>query len=178
MEIIGNGISSALLKARVKGRCLQNPAHDTAGAFTITEAAVAMSIIGVTMAAFLMTMSRLNEQASIARNSTGAAAVVQNQIDLILSDGPFNPQKTNEDGSRQIPPELVVGTHVTNNVPIYREPTTGIVVSGTLTTTVVDMSPVVGGITTPLYRADVVVTYIYRSHNYSLSRSTLRAADI
>ncbi len=147
-------------------------------AFTLTEAAIAIALIAITMTAVLMTMSRLNESASVARNSTGASAVVQNQIDLILSDGPFNPQKTNENGTPQIPPELVVGTHVTNNVPIYREPTTGIVVSGTMTTTVVDMSTVVGGITMPLYRAVISVTYNYRSRNYTLTRSTLRASDI
>lgn len=147
-------------------------------AFTLTEAAISISLVAITMTAFLMTMSRLNESASVARNSTGAAAVVQNQIDLILSDGPFNPQKTNSDGTAQIPPELAIGTHVTNNVPIYREPTTGIVVSGTLTTTVVDMSTVLNGITLPLYRADVQVIYTFRSRNYSLNRSTLRAADI
>jgi type II secretory pathway pseudopilin PulG len=146
-------------------------------AFTLTEAAISIVLIAITMTAFLMTMSRLNEFASVARNSTGAAAVVQNQIDLILSDGPFNPQKTNSDGTVQIPPELVVGSHVTSNVPIYREPTTGIVVSGTLTTTIVDMSTVLSGITMPIYRADVRVTYNYRSRNYSLARSTLRAAD-
>ena len=148
------------------------------GAFTLTEAAVAIALIGITMTAFIMTMTRLNESASVTRNTTGAAAVVQNQIDLILSDGPFNPQKTNSDGSVQIPPELVVGTHVTNNVPIYREPNSGIIVSGTLSTTVVDMSTELSGITMPLYRADVTVTYTYRSRNYSLTRSTLRASDI
>ncbi len=152
--------------------------HRPNDAFTLTEAAIAIALIAITMTAVLMTMSRLNESASVARNSTGASAAVQNQIDLILSDGPFNPQKINEDGTPQIPPQLVVGTHVTNNVPIYREPTTGIVVSGTMTTTVVDMSTVVAGITMPLYRADVSVTYNYRSRNYSLTRSTLRASDI
>ncbi|MGI8891417.1 MAG: hypothetical protein ACR2G0_11625 [Chthoniobacterales bacterium] len=153
-------------------------ARRKASAFTLTEAAIAIALIAVTMTSFIMAMSRLNESASIARNSTGAAAVVQNQIDLILSDGPFNPQKTNSDGSVQIPPELAVGTHITNNVPIYREPTTGIVVSGTMTTTIADMSTFVSGIKMPLYRADVKVTYNYRSRGYSLSRSTLRASDI
>lgn len=147
-------------------------------AFTLTEAAIAIALIAITMTAVLMTMSRLNESASVARNATGASAVVQNQIDLILSDGPFNPQKTNENGTPQIPPELVVGTHVATNVPIYREPTTGIVVSGTMTTTVVDLSTVLGGITMPLYRAVVSVTYNYRSRDYTLTRSTLRASDI
>lgn len=147
-------------------------------AFTLTEAAVAIAVIGITMTAFVMAMSSLNQSASVTRNATGAAAVVQNQIDLILSDGPFNPQKTNADGTPQIPPELVVGTHVTNNVPIYQEPTTGIVVSGTLTTTIVDMSAALNGITMSTYRADVQVSYTYRSKTYSLSRSTLRTSDI
>lgn len=146
--------------------------------FTLLEAAIAITLIAISMTAFLMTMSRLNESASVARNSTGAGAVVQNQIDLILSDGPFNPQKTNSDGTPQIPPELVVGSHVTNNVAIYREPSTGVVVSGTLTTTITDMSTVLAGITMPIYRADVQVAYTYRSRDYLLKRSTLRAADI
>lgn len=149
-----------------------------AAAFTLTEAAVAIALIAISITSFIMAMSRLNESASIARNSTGAAAVVQNQIDLILSDGPFNPQKTNSDGTVQIPAELVAGTHVTNNVPVYREPTTGIVVPGTLTTTIVDMSTFLSGIQMPIYRAEVKVTYNYRGKSYSLTRSTLRASDI
>lgn len=130
------------------------------------------------MTAFIMAMTRLNQSASIARNSTGAATAVQNQIDLLLSDGPFNPQKTNADGTPQIPPELVLGTHTTNNVPIYNDPTNGIIVSGTLTTNVVDMSTVLNGITMPTYRADVTVTYNYRGQSYSVTRSTLRTSDI
>lgn len=147
-------------------------------AFTLTEAAIAISLIAITMTGFLTTMSRLNESASVARNATGASAAIQNQIDLILSDGPFNPQKTNEDGTPQIPPELVVGTHITPNVPIYRETTTGIVVSGTMTTTIADMSTTFGGFTMPIYRAVVSVSYNYRSRDYTLTRSTLRASDI
>ncbi len=69
-------------------------------------------------------------------------------------------------------------THVINNVPIYREANTGIIVSGTLTTTVVDASTVLGGITMPVYRADIQLTYVYRSRNYVLNRSVLRASDI
>jgi prepilin-type N-terminal cleavage/methylation domain-containing protein len=146
--------------------------------FTLTEAAVAIAVIGISMTAFVMTMTSLNESASITRNATGAAAVIQNQVDLIQSDGPFNPQKTNSDGSPQIPPELTLGTHITNGVPIYKEPVTGTIVSGTLTTTVVDVSPILNGITMPLYRADVQVTYTYRNKTYTLNRSTLRASDI
>jgi len=130
------------------------------------------------MTAFMFAMSSLNQSASVARNATGAAAVVQNQIDLILSDGPFNPQRTNVDGSPQIPPELTLGSHLTSNVPIYREPATGIVVAGTLTTTVTDMSTTLNGIVMSTYRADVQVTYTYRNRTYNVTRSTLRTSDI
>lgn len=157
---------------------LRHIASPQLAAFTLTEAAVAIALIGITMTAFMVAMTGLNQSASVARNATGAAAVVQNQIDLILSDGPFNPQKTNADGTPQIPPELVLGSHVTPNVPIYREPATGIVVSGTLTTTVTDMSTTLNGISMSTYRADVQVTYTYRSKSYSMTRSTLRTSDI
>ena len=156
---------------------LQSISSPQAG-FTLTEAAVAIAVIGISITAFVMVMSSLNESASGTRNATGAAAAIQNQIDLIESDGPFNPQKNNADGTPQIPPELVLGTHITNNVPIYKEPTTGTIVAGTMTTTVTDMSPVVNGITLPLYCADVEVTYTYRNKSYTLRRSTLRASDI
>jgi prepilin-type N-terminal cleavage/methylation domain-containing protein len=146
--------------------------------FTLIEAVVAIALIGITITAFTMTMSSLNQSASVTRNATGASTALQNQIDLILSDGPFNPQKVNSDGTPQIPPELTLGTHVLTDVPIYREPTSGIVVAGTLTTTVTDMSAVLNGITLPIYRADVRVTYTYRNKSYSFARSTLRASDI
>jgi len=146
--------------------------------FTLIEAVVAIALIGITITAFTITMSSLNQSASVTRNATGASTALQNQIDLILSDGPFNPQKVNSDGTPQIPPELTLGTHVLTNVPIYREPTSGIVVAGTVTTTVTDMSAVLNGITLPIYRADVRVTYTYRNKSYSFARSTLRASDI
>jgi type II secretory pathway pseudopilin PulG len=162
----------------VTARFHQKPTNLQQSAFTLTEAAVAIAIIGFTMTAFITTMTRLNESASVSRNSTGAATVLQNQIDLIVSDGPFNPQKTNSDGTPQIPPELVLGTHVINNAPIYREVATGTIVSGTVTTVVSDMSVVLSGITVPVYRADVTVTYTYRNRTYTLTRSTLRTSDI
>jgi type II secretory pathway pseudopilin PulG len=146
--------------------------------FTLTEAALALTIVGIGLAAFVMGMTKLNEHASVSRNATGAAAILQNQVDLLLSDGPFNPGKTNEDGSPQIPPELTVGTHVTNNVPIYREPTTGVIVSGTLTSTITNITQNSSGMTMTMYRADISVSYIYRGVTYSLARSTIRVTDI
>ncbi len=147
-------------------------------AFTITEAAVALCIIGIGIAAMVSSMGQLNSEASVSRNATGADAALQNQIDLLLSDGPFNPQKLGSDGQPQIPPELVVGTHTTNNVPIYREPNTGVIVSGIMTTTVTDISQSYLGLMMYMYRATVSISYNYRDHTYSASRTTIRSSDI
>lgn len=150
----------------------------SSGGFTLTEAAVALTIVSTALGSFVTGMNTLNLQASISRNATGAAAVIQNQVDLMLSHGPFNPQKTNEDGSAQIPPELTVGTHVTNNVPIYREDIPGVIVVGTLTTTITDASQIVSGMKMWLYHADITLTYDYRGKTYTLKRSTTRTCDI
>lgn len=150
----------------------------SSNAFTLTEAAVALAIIGIGIGAMVPSMTQLNHEASVSRNVTGADTALQNQIDLLLSDGPFNPQKTGSDGQPQIPPELVVGTHTTNNVPIYREPNTGVIVSGTLTTTVQDISQNYSGLMMYMYQATVSISYDYRGRTYSESRTTIRSSDI
>ena len=146
--------------------------------FTLIEAVVAITLVGIGLATSYTALTKINAFASTARNSTGAYTAAMNQIDLLLSDSPFNPQKTNDDGTPQIPPELTIGTHTTTNVPIYKEPTSGVIVSGTMTTTITDASVTYNGNTLPMYRATVQVTYTYLSRNYSFSMSTMRASDI
>ncbi len=147
-------------------------------AFTLLEVMVALGIVGIGVATTIAAMTRVNSFASVARNLTGATAVVQNQIDLLLSDSPFNPQKTNPDGSLQIPPEMTLGVHVTNNVPVYKEPSTGVIVSGTMTTTVADISGTYNGFTVPLYQVSVRITYFYLSRTYSVTMDSVRTSDI
>jgi len=151
-------------------------------AFTLVEAMVAISVLGIGVASAVGALTKFNSIASISRNATGAYAAVMNQIDLIQSDAPFNPGKTNPDGTAQIPPELQLGTQTQNNVPIYQDTNTGVVVSGTMTTTVSDISSTYtqGSQTYPvtMYQAVVTVTYTYLSRNYSFSMSTIRASDI
>ena len=151
-------------------------------AFTLVEAMVAISVLGIGVASAVGALTKFNSIASISRNATGAYAAVMNQIDLIQSDAPFNPGKTNPDGTAQIPPELQLGTQTQNNVPIYQDTNTGVVVSGTMTTTVSDISSTYtqGSQTYPvtMYQAVVTVTYTYLSRNYSFSMGTIRASDI
>jgi type II secretory pathway pseudopilin PulG len=151
-------------------------------AFTIVESAVALTVLGLGVAATVGALTKFNSIASMARNATGAYTAVMNQIDLIQSDSPFNPQKTNTDGTAQIPPELQIGTHTQTSVPIYQDPNTGVIVAGTMTTTVTDISSTyTTGSTTfqiILYKAVVTINYTYLNRDYSFSMSTVRASDI
>jgi type II secretory pathway pseudopilin PulG len=149
-----------------------------AGAFTLVEVVVAISLAGLGVTSTIAALTKINSIANVARNFTGASTVAQNQIDLLLSDSPFNPQKTNPDGTVQIPPELTVGTHVTNNVPIYKEPASGVIVSGTMTTVITDGSQVYNGFSIPMYQATVTIAYTYLSRNYVVTMSTVRTSDI
>ena len=161
---------------------IRQKARAAAAAFSLVETMVSLSVLGIGIASTVGALTKFNSNASITRNATGAYAAVMNQIDLIQSDAPFNPQKTNPDGTAQIPPELQLGTQTTNNVPIYQDPNTGVVVSGTMTTTVSDISSTYtqGSQTFPLrmYQAVVTITYTYLNRDYSFSMSTIRTSDI
>lgn len=153
-----------------------------AAAFTIVESAVALTVLGLGVAATVGALTKFNSIASMARNATGAYTTVMNQIDLIQSDSPFNPQKTNTDGTAQIPPELQIGTHTQTNVPVYQDPSTGVIVAGTMTTTVTDISSTYTNGSSSfqliMYKAVVTVNYKYLNRDYSFSMSTVRTSDI
>ena len=77
-------------------------------------------------------LTKFNSQAAMSRNATGAEALLMNQVDLFESMSPFNPQKTNYDGTAQIPKDtanippsydMTVGTHTLG----YKDPKTGVV---------------------------------------------------
>jgi type II secretory pathway pseudopilin PulG len=156
-----------------------------AGGFTLLEAVVSIGVIGIGVVSTLGALTKFNSIAAMSRNSTGACAAVMNQIDLIQSDGPFNPQKTNNDGTVQIPPELVLdstrgGPLTQNNVVVYQYKDLAnnkiVIVQGTMTTSVTDLNP--GSTTIYMYKAVVTVTYTYLNRSYSFSMSTIRTSDI
>ncbi len=149
------------------------------GGFTLVETVVAIGVIGIGVASTLGALTKFNSMADMSRNGTGVCAAALNQIDLIQSDGPFNPQKTNNDGTAQIPPELALGTQ-TKAVVVYQYRDISnnniVIVPGTMTTTVTDLNP--GTTTTYMYKAVVTVTYTYLNRSYSFSMSTIRTSDI
>jgi hypothetical protein len=120
----------------------------------------------------------MNHNAALSRLRTGAGTIAQGQIDLVLSETPFNPQKG------QIPPSLVIGTRTQGNawypsVPIYTDPMAeGVNVLGWMTTTVTNTGTTYNGVDLNVYRATVSVSYQYRGVTYTVAMDTLRTSDI
>jgi type II secretory pathway pseudopilin PulG len=160
----------------------------TRAAFTFVEALVAISLIGIGVATSLTALLKINSIAFMGRNATGAQTFAQNEIDKFLSYSPFNPQKTNlSDGTLQVPKDpnnsppaydLTLGTHTYSDVPIYNDPDNGVVVTGTITTVISDVSQTYNGVTIPMYRAVVTVSYNYLNRSYASTASTVRVSDI
>jgi len=108
----------------------------TAGGFTLVEAVVAITLIGIGVASTLGALTKFNSIAATSRNATGASAVLMNQIDLFQSMSPFNPQPS----KLQIPKDTVntpptydmtagapPGVAVTHIIG-YQDPTTKLVI--------------------------------------------------
>lgn len=133
----------------------------------MVEVVVAIALIGVGLSTTIAALTKFNAFASESRNATGAYAAAMNQIDAIQSATPFNPS------AGQIPKVLTEGIQAPEDVTIYEDAENNVVVKGTRTTTVSDVSA--GGPT--LYHATVTVNYTYLSRNYSFSMETLRASD-
>jgi type II secretory pathway pseudopilin PulG len=147
-----------------------------AAAFTLAEAMVAIGLFGITAAAGIAALTRINNNAVLCRLQTGASTVAQNQIDLILSDGPFNPQKG------QVPPELTIGTTYQGSstnptVPVYTDPSSGQQVLGWMSTGVADTGTMLGTTRLYIYQATVTVFYNFKGRLYSVSMCTLRSSD-
>jgi prepilin-type N-terminal cleavage/methylation domain-containing protein len=162
--------------------------------FTMVETVVAISILGIGVASTIGALTRMNALAAVSRNATGAYTVLMNQVDLFQSMSPFNPQKTNQDGTAQIPKDashgsyptydMTLGTHNLSvngadlNVPVYEYKDLNgnvvLVVNGQLTETVTDLSATLPN----TYQAVFTVTYTYLNRNYSFSVSTIRTSDI
>jgi len=144
--------------------------------FTLMEVVMALAVIGTMGAGCYIGFNSLNTYAVSSRLYSEAQVAAQNQIDLILSKGPFDPTKS------KIPTVLTVGTTTTPNVFVYTDPVSGnTVVTGTMTTTVTDTgtSMTYAGSTTALntYRATVTVSYTYRGKTYNVSMDTMRTGD-
>ncbi len=146
-------------------------------AFTLAEVMVALGIFGITAASSVAALLRMNNNAALSRLQTGASTVAQNQIDLCLSDSPFNPQKN------QVPPALTLGTTSTGTVAaptiaVYTDPKSGMQVQGWMVTEVVDTGATLNGNNLNIYRVTVTVNYQFKGRSYSVKMGTMRTSDI
>lgn len=151
------------------------------GGFTLVEVLTAVSLLALFSSGALWTLTQANSYAALSRLTTGAQMAAQNQIDLIMSKGPFNPQNLANDGTPdpQIPAELALGTHPAETVTIYSEPN-GLTVTGQRVTTVFTDNPtkVVNTRKVYVYYATVLVTFSYRGTQHQVQLNALRASDV
>ena len=162
-------------------------------AFTMVETIVAIAVLGLGVASTIGALTKINAIAATSRNRTGAYTILMNQVDLFQSMSPFNPQKTNQDGTAQVPKDtqhtlvtydMTVGTHTmsvdgtTLNVPVYQYKDASnnlvLVVNGTLSETVTNLSSTLPN----TYQATFTITYTYLNRTYTFSMSTVRTSDI
>ena len=147
-------------------------------ASSYTDILVSCALFGMVGTSGMTGLMKMNNNAALSRLQTGAGTVAQGRIDLILSDGPFNPQKG------QIPPILTLGKQTVGSstlptIPIYTDPTTGDVsVRGWMETEIKDSATSYGGQNVQLYQASVKVYYVFRGKQYEVVMNTLRTSDI
>lgn len=132
------------------------------------EVLVAATILTIVLLGNSQLLLKLREAATAMRLQTFAQTVAQTQLTVLQTVGPFNP------ANNQVPPALVVGSSTPIRVPLYDDPTSSLVLSGTMTTT----------ITNPPYNSGagargllVTVTYSFRNTTYHVCVSSIRVSD-
>jgi prepilin-type N-terminal cleavage/methylation domain-containing protein len=152
--------------------------------FTLVEVLIATALLGLMAGSSIWALTQANNYASIARLYTGAETAAQNQIDFLLTDGPFNPQDSPPQlGSQAAPPYTwTLGQQAPQTVILYNEVGGAnghtLTVTGQMVTTVVSKSVVTQSQNLNLYSATVVVTYTYRNKTYQVQLNAMRASDV
>jgi prepilin-type N-terminal cleavage/methylation domain-containing protein len=160
----------------IRGMRLKRHGSSVRLGFTLMEVVMALGVIGTMGAGAYVGFNSLNVYAVSSRLYSEAQSAAQNQIDQILSKGPFDPVLN------KIPTILTLGTTTTPNVFVYQDPVSGNAdVTGTMTTTITDTGSTMNfaGVNTNLniYRATVTVSYNYRGKAYNVSMDTMRTGD-
>lgn len=167
------------VKTRVDGRRQRHSRHG----FTLVETLVGLSMLALLGAGSFWTMTTMNVYATRARLYSEATAKAEQQIDAILTKGPFDPTAN----PPQIPTALT--TTALDGVLIYKDPVSNqTIVTGRMETTVSDtgLTGTVGGTATALniWQATVTVKWNFRNpdpahipYNCSVSLDTLRTGN-
>ena len=142
------------------------------GAFTLMEVLIASGILTAVGATAIYALTLTNRQAVSSRVRAAAQSIVQNQIDQILTRGPYAP--TN------VPPDIpaVLKTATTNDVPVFTDPETGkLLVSGTLKTVIEDSGAKANGAPLHVLKAGVTLDYTLAGRKQTITMNTMRAPD-
>lgn len=194
------------IRRRTQPATLQRRRARTA-AFTLVDVVGGMAMLGLVSASIIYGLNQLNHFSMVNRLYTAAQTVAQNQIDLILTMGPYDPAQ----GKYPLPencgiasatntilqthaPYYYDGTRTTTcpmspnandrKVTLYRDPmspATASPIEATVKTVITDtgVTVPVGGVPTPLdlRRATVTVEYTFRNKPYSVVMETMRTSD-
>jgi type II secretory pathway pseudopilin PulG len=157
---------------------LRRANRDSRGGFTLVETLIGIGMLALLGAGSFWTMNAMNVYATGARLHSEAIAKAEQQIDAILTKGPFDPTAN----PPLIPAVLTLGMTTQNGVLIYKDPVTGqVTVTGTMTTLISDtgLAGTVGPTATALnlWQATVTVTWTFRGKNYSVSLDTMRTGN-
>jgi type II secretory pathway pseudopilin PulG len=162
----------------------------------LAELLVGVVILGLVAASIIWGLNQLNAYATASRLYTAAQTLAQNQIDLLLTRGPFNPQlsppayptpnilQSNSNGTPYTyytdPSTGSISTApISPPVPIYTDPTSNLaVVSGTIATTNQNAAFAVGGTNLTVIKSTVTVSYTFRNKTYNVSMDTMRTSDL
>lgn len=168
--------------------------------FTFVEVVVGITLLSLGAGTVLFGLNQLNYFASVNRLYTAAQTLAQNQIDILLTMGPYDPSQskyplpsycgtsssTNNILRTDVPyywdPTVATGScpmsTTVKNVPIYIDPmNSNQVVTGTVLTTVKDTGVTVGGTSLDLRQATVKVSYTFRRRSYDVVMDTMRTSD-
>jgi len=160
--------------------------------FTLVEVLGGITLLALVAGSVLFGLNQLNYYAATNRLYTAAQTLAQNQIDLILTAGPFDPGnnkypspynwlRTDQSYYTVIDPAVTPPnptlTTAQTSVPIYVDNSNRIVM-GTIKTTVTDTGASLSGNSLNLRRATVVVTYTYRNKTFAVTMETMRTSDI
>ncbi len=141
-------------------------------AFSIVEVLVSVTVLALLGTGAIAGLLSINRTVATNRFATNAQAIAQTRIDRILGE-PY-PQGCAP------PAELTPGTVTQTGVPIYADPVSNtVIVAGTVTTTVNDLSRTIvpGAPTSRLFQATVAVSYTYGGKPASVALTTVRTVD-
>jgi prepilin-type N-terminal cleavage/methylation domain-containing protein len=167
--------------------------------FTFTELLIGLTIIALVGSTVLFGLNRLNTFASVNRLYTVAQTLAQNQIDLILTKGPFDPAQNKYPRLNGTDPTSnILRTDVTTyysnpstptqlytappNPPVelYKDPmNNNAIVTGNIATSIKTTPFTAGSKNNNLNvrQASVTVSYTFRSKPYSITMNTMRTPD-